>query len=264
MISINVRIIHRAALIFLIILMLTLPLVHAVETSTVHGTIYKINSYELVDNAIVQVNSTPFQSYTAKNGSYSFNLTPGNYSINASYYKNERLVAYKEETIKIKASGDYLVDIIIVPLSNSTDVADIISSIRNDPFIVTKDATTMGVAILTIIAILIFAGTIILFIIHRGKFINNNENTSSEENSNFPTRYVSEGEPLPSDLQEVMDILVAHGGRISQRDLRHKMKYSEAKVSLMVSELENRGLIEKFKKGRGNILIIKYQNNQNI
>ncbi|MGM0771995.1 MAG: helix-turn-helix transcriptional regulator, partial [Halobacteriota archaeon] len=35
-----------------------------------------------------------------------------------------------------------------------------------------------------------------------------------------------------------------------------KLSYSEAKVSLIVSDLENRGLVEKFKKGRGNIIII--------
>jgi uncharacterized membrane protein len=34
------------------------------------------------------------------------------------------------------------------------------------------------------------------------------------------------------------------------------LPYSEAKVSLIVSDLESRGIIKKIKKGRGNILII--------
>ena len=62
--------------------------------------------------------------------------------------------------------------------------------------------------------------------------------------------------PLPADLQEVMDIIKASGGRVTQKELRSKLKYSEAKVSLMVSDLEQRGLIEKFKQGRGNIIRI--------
>ena len=62
--------------------------------------------------------------------------------------------------------------------------------------------------------------------------------------------------PIPDDLQEIIDIINANDGRITQKDLRSKLKYSEAKVSLMVSDLEQRGVIEKFKKGRGNIIRI--------
>lgn len=63
--------------------------------------------------------------------------------------------------------------------------------------------------------------------------------------------------PLPTDLQEVMDIIRGQGGRITQKNLRSKLKYSEGKVSLMLADLERRELIEKFKRGRGNIVIIK-------
>jgi uncharacterized membrane protein len=62
---------------------------------------------------------------------------------------------------------------------------------------------------------------------------------------------------LHADLQEVMDIIKDQGGRITQKDLRRKLKkYSEGKVSLMLTDLESRELIKKFKKGRGNIVIL--------
>lgn len=61
---------------------------------------------------------------------------------------------------------------------------------------------------------------------------------------------------LPDDLKEIMDIIRANGNRITQRELRKKSPYSESKVSLMLSDLEERGLVEKFKKGRGNIIRI--------
>jgi uncharacterized membrane protein len=63
--------------------------------------------------------------------------------------------------------------------------------------------------------------------------------------------------PLPADLQEVMDIIRGQGGRITQKDLRSKLKYSEGKVSLMLADLERRELVEKFKRGRGNVVIIR-------
>ena len=63
--------------------------------------------------------------------------------------------------------------------------------------------------------------------------------------------------PLPADLQEIMDLIRGQGGRITQKDLRSKLKYSEGKVSLMLADLERRELIEKFKRGRGNVIILR-------
>ncbi|MDD3042455.1 MAG: MarR family transcriptional regulator [Methanosarcinaceae archaeon] len=61
---------------------------------------------------------------------------------------------------------------------------------------------------------------------------------------------------LPEDLRELMGLIRTNGNRITQKELRKKSPYSESKVSLMLSDLEERGLIEKFKKGRGNIIRI--------
>ncbi|WP_292461983.1 hypothetical protein [Methanolobus sp.] len=63
-------------------------------------------------------------------------------------------------------------------------------------------------------------------------------------------------EPVPADLQEILDILRSQGGRITQKDMRKRLRYSEGKVSLMLLDLEKRGKIQKFKKGRGNILFL--------
>ncbi|MBC7085476.1 MAG: winged helix-turn-helix transcriptional regulator [Methanomethylovorans sp.] len=62
--------------------------------------------------------------------------------------------------------------------------------------------------------------------------------------------------PLPADLQEILDLIRSQGGRMTQKDLRSKLKYSEGKVSLMLFDLERRGIIEKFKRGRGNVIIL--------
>ena len=61
---------------------------------------------------------------------------------------------------------------------------------------------------------------------------------------------------LPDDLREVIRIIEKSGGRITQLDLRKALPYSEAKVSLMITDLENRGIVKKIKKGRGNVLIL--------
>ena len=77
------------------------------------------------------------------------------------------------------------------------------------------------------------------------------------ENPETETTAFKKKLPLPADLQEVMDIIRGQGGRITQKDLRSKLKYSEGKVSLMLADLERRELIEKFKRGRGNVVILR-------
>ncbi|HDN83508.1 MAG TPA: winged helix-turn-helix transcriptional regulator, partial [Candidatus Altiarchaeales archaeon] len=64
-------------------------------------------------------------------------------------------------------------------------------------------------------------------------------------------------EELPDDLKEMVEIIKENGGRITQLELRKKLNYSESKISLMLADLERRGLIEKFKRGKGNIIILK-------
>jgi uncharacterized membrane protein len=61
---------------------------------------------------------------------------------------------------------------------------------------------------------------------------------------------------LPEDCRQVLAIIEKNDGRITQLDLRKALPYSEAKVSLIVSDLESRGLVKKIKKGRGNVLIL--------
>jgi uncharacterized membrane protein len=43
---------------------------------------------------------------------------------------------------------------------------------------------------------------------------------------------------------------------MTQRELRGRLHHSKAKISLMLADLENRGLIRKFKRGRGNIIVL--------
>jgi len=54
---------------------------------------------------------------------------------------------------------------------------------------------------------------------------------------------------LPDDLSELLDIIQQARGRLTQKDLRSKMRCSEAKVSLMITDLEDRGLVHKVKRG---------------
>ena len=78
------------------------------------------------------------------------------------------------------------------------------------------------------------------------------ENAHSDDREPTP-----EIDKCPEDLKEIIEILESLGGRMTQKDLRAKLNCSEAKVSLMITDLENRGLVHKVKKGRGNVILLR-------
>ncbi|AKB85644.1 hypothetical protein MCMEM_1591 [Methanococcoides methylutens MM1] len=214
------------------------------------------------------------------------NLAPGEYLITATYYENNTLTASTQETITITDDGDYIIDLILLPsyesdLSEDPDLLNISASLEEDAEAIEGESDDR--------TLIYIAGALILILVGTGFYLFSGKKKKKEADEGIQIAPVAgdvsevaspetvvvseepkaidepeadeddevEGKvPLPSDLQEVLDIIRSSGGRITQKDLRSKLSYSEAKVSLIVSDLENRGLVEKFKKGRGNIIII--------
>ena len=61
---------------------------------------------------------------------------------------------------------------------------------------------------------------------------------------------------LDKDLDYIADIIKKEGSRMVQKDIVQKTGLSEAKISLMITDLESKGIIRKIKKGRANIIIL--------
>ncbi|MGB9938982.1 DUF7343 domain-containing protein [Methanosarcina sp.] len=434
------------------------------STATVHGEVYGWDTFKPLENAVVEVNSTPSQSMVAKYGFYSFDLMPGDYTITARYYQNSTLIYSAEETVKIKDEGKYVLDLLLLPVyseelmdgsgvngfsENPNQSAENLSSNTTNPLTDaatgqitssgkdnssnTNPADQSGAGPLNMNYLL--TALFILLLLAAGYRLSRKD-TKTEENQTqqrvhitgkghttgerkigdlsepvkipglsvetpdkrvetshksveqrvevpheniepelkqesqvqelrvkpsgtasateqvadpvkepvrepvieslkepvkesvkdpleeplkapvkesapeipekkvqaepaqikeeYPGsgRELAESEPekekretfeeaadkltdkpaenpeieipasrkklpLPADLQEVMDIIRGQGGRITQKDLRSRLKYSEGKVSLMLADLERRELIEKFKRGRGNVVILR-------
>ena len=60
----------------------------------------------------------------------------------------------------------------------------------------------------------------------------------------------------PESLDRVIRIIKENNGRVTQREIRKQIPLSEAKISLMITELEDKGIVKRIKKGRGNIIIL--------
>ncbi|MDK2825131.1 MAG: hypothetical protein PWQ63_160 [Methanolobus sp.] len=248
-----------------IILFASLCLTASAQEATIHGAVYEWDSFDPLEHVIVEVNSTPSQSMLANYGIYSFNLDPGTYLISASYYSGNELAAYTEEKVTITDDGDYVLDLILYPIyyndpllneSDFAELSDIANFSESDKGGSSSSLSGSSVMIIVVLLILIIAGTILL---KQKKDFSISENPSSDYLSDeyVPEKSIDGLDDLPDDLREVVSIIVKNDGRITQKDLRTKVKHSEAKVSLMISDLESRGIVRKFKKGRGNIIILE-------
>ncbi len=365
--NVKLHIICTAVLLALgisVVLSLTgLTLAASNATATVYGKTCAFDTCEPLNDTVVSINSTPPQSVVAKDGMYSFELVPGNYTIKYSYYENGTLTYYKEETFMIedKSIGyDFLRWALLLPVNSknleerskesitgtSTAKAPVISnSVNNLQTPATKPSRlhfSIYYLLIALTSFFLLIGSYLLLRNHgqkkknypqsiknghtiknvfellnrlkvlpkssskdndqemRPKFKVNTEeavsvievepkiqkknmpnienyqereteiaeSVSEEENrrsflekpaynSEIDTLVLEKKLLLPSDLQEIIDIIKNQGGLISQKDLRSKLNYSEVKVSVMLTDLEKRKRIKKIKRGRENFIVLR-------
>src|SRR3989344_9074328 len=245
---------RQKGILILVVMLICVSL--QVSAATVFGTIYDF-SLKQAENVRVSINTTPQQQLIAVNGRYSFNVAPGDYAIYAEQLGFGKIVSTAFEEITIKDEGSYIRDIILFPyfeeeLLNETDSLTI------------EDISETSAANKAIIILLVFIVLLLMFIVFRMKKVMTSLKGTlfreehkvvkhKEEKKNEP----KESETLPKDLQEIVDFIKSQENRVKQKEIRKQFPKSEAKISLLIADLEKRGLVEKIKKGRGNIIILK-------
>jgi uncharacterized membrane protein len=252
---------------------LFLPAAPALASSVVHGSVYEWSTFDTLNNAEVTVNSVPQQVMVSKDGSYSFNLDKGTYSIVARSGGNDTDALYAKEDVTItQDGGDYVIDLILFPAGDFSDIdffdEDVAPIITEEPVDLPtaqpQQPPNWGALFLlaTIVLILVAgAGTFLLLRRKRPPVKPEEPPPPGPAGPAEPTLpplppTASADATLPDDLREVIRIIEKSGGRITQLDLRKALPCSEAKVSLMVTDLESRGIVKKVKKGRGNVIIL--------
>ncbi|HEY3422179.1 MAG TPA: hypothetical protein VGK13_03395 [Methanocellaceae archaeon] len=257
----------------------------ASASSTVHGNVYQWSSFDTMKNVEVVVNSVPVQKIVSKDGSYSFNLTKGTFAIEAMSGAETPDALYARENVTItQDGGDYILDLILFPSTNLDNISVFDENYTaippDEPGDSQGSSLLLGVTAIVVIAVVAVIAAVFLLMRRKKKAepatksgqteVMQGQVKNPEEGENLPPTVaeqvwepakpsVSENYTLPEDLKEVIRIMEKHGGRMTQLDLRKSLPYSEAKVSLMISDLESRGIVKKIKKGRGNILILSTQ-----
>ncbi|MEM4244883.1 MAG: hypothetical protein QW404_02770 [Candidatus Nanoarchaeia archaeon] len=218
---------------FVLLFFTVLLLACFVSATAIHGTVYDTNLNPVKD-CVVEVDSEPKQRLIAKDGSYSFNLNVGSYELVA---KCEGMVAKESVSIKDDA-GDYVLDLFLFPSFEEEEelIDDTNLEVGNSFF---DEPTYSAAFIIVVVAVLALA--FFLFLKFKKKSKVEAKEVKKEHN----------------ELDSVVNFIKEEGGRVTQKDIRKRFPLSEAKISLMIAELEHNGIVEKIKKGRGNIIVLK-------
>lgn len=286
----------------LLISILSFQLVSAIS---VHGTVYDLNLNK-VENAVLEIDTSPKQQLIAKDGTYKFTVNPGNYTIKASSYNGRIIKLVARENISVIQEGDYVLDIILFPnfqeeeeiINNSSDIN--ISSVD-------LEKTEDNFYLISFVAVLLLLIASVFFYFKltsdsvkisrtnsrskrtikktkksfeklKGENTNKNKNTdenieeyadSEEYKESLKTKSKPSKEfkeksnkndlnySADQDLESLLEFIKKQDGRTTQKDIRRNFPHSEAKISLMIAELEDKEIVKKVKKGRGNIIILR-------
>ncbi len=207
-----------------------LVLLPSVLGATIHGTVYDFGLNKL-SNSLIDIDTSPRQMMVASDGTYSFSVPAGNYLLKAQFKDTD-----VTENVTVLGDGDYVIDLILLP---SVDEA-LLSDVPEVPFV--EDAVQDRPVSHWFLWLVVFA--ILGFIVYKV--------------SRKPVEKVVKeirGIAVPEDLQRILEFIDKEGGRTTQKDIRKNFPFSEAKISLMIDELEAHGFIRRIKKGRGNIIV---------
>jgi len=189
--------------------------------ATIYGKLYRWDTLDVVRGAVVTIEDGSVQRMVAENGSYKFEVAPGRYTLAAKWGDLE---ATENVTVE---EGVNRYDIILFPRLEISEPPAMPEIEEEPPYY---------------IAIAAASGAVVAMLY----YLKRRESIAE-----------SHAEDLPEDLKEVLEVIKREGGRITQKELRRKLGYSEAKMSLIIADLERRGLVEKVKRGRGNVIFLK-------
>ena len=234
----------------------------------VNAAVIKGNTYDFslnqISNVVVEIDSSPKQTYVVKDGSYSFTLGQGSYTITALQKSGAEIIAKTEEKVDVKAEGEFSVDLILFPVIDDGSVDNINSGVS-----LADKKNPLFIYIVAAVFLFIIIGIAIRFFnkkkvkhapskeskktARKAKPVKNAEKKTEKKSEEKKEEAKEQPKKDVYDSGQIISILKKNGGRATQKDIRKEIPLSEAKISLMIAELESRGKIEKIKKGRGNI-----------
>jgi uncharacterized membrane protein len=221
--------------------------------ATVYGFVYDY-SLNPAKGYAVSVNSTPTQTIILNDsGFYSFQLPDGFFVL--SVYPPTAPENATIQNITIASNGSFEVDLLAFnfPLPNDSSINDLnvinnvsasLNNLSNQSFRNNFSNSSFprpppqlfpfDIIIILIPAIFVVLVAVLFILLKRQKHV--------EQSKGMVI--------LTGDEKIVFDKIKEFEGRVSQKELRKNLSLSEASVSIALTNLEDKGLVDKIKKGR--------------
>ncbi|MFH1785133.1 MAG: hypothetical protein ABH842_01775 [Candidatus Micrarchaeota archaeon] len=222
----------------LVLFMLCLTLLHS---TTISGKIYDADNMKPLNNTIITVENSDNNVVLQQvcDSPYNVEIETGNYTFRAYYFDNGSLKYYSDYNIQVNQNNMQL-DLILMPYEllslspgfNPPPAVNPSNTVNNSN---PNDQTIVDYSLYIIVLAIVIVFTLAWF------FLRKTPVTSLEPE-------------LDDDCIKVLKILGENEGRMVQKELREILKFSETKMSIIITELEVSGYIKKIKKGRGNVL----------
>ncbi|MBD3260043.1 hypothetical protein GF371_05465 [Candidatus Woesearchaeota archaeon] len=237
-----------------------LMIISTVQAAVLQGVVYDY-SLNRINNVEVQLDG---EKDVTENGEYMFEVSLGEYTITAKRYNEAgRLIASETDTIKIKEEKKYVLDLILFEsleteeeLLEETENIDVGLEEEPGPLV---GAYLLLFRIFIAVVVVFFAYWIIKKIRKKGykkKLLETEEEQIKKREKELEAKKQEKESKTEDDADKILSFIKQEGGRTTQLDIRKRYpSYSEAKISLIIADLEEQGKIKKIKKGRGNIII---------
>lgn len=239
------------------VLFLTSLLFPTAHAALIAGTAYDGLTLDPLQNVVVTLSTDPIQTKVSKDGTYFFNAPAGTYTLNATYSEEGVPVLEATQSVVIAQEGTFTLDLVLLP-DISTPVEDEGTPLTGN--VTGAENTTQNALPWWIIGGLVVGGVVLgAYTLHQRTTMTREKIVPLGETHGLgaTAENMTQGEvSLDQYATEILDHLRRGGNRLTQKDLREMVNIGEAKVSLVVSELESYQMLKKIKRGRGNILIL--------
>lgn len=237
-----------------IILLLAVLLATPSFAADIHGTVYDISLRE-VDSSVLIINTSTPQRFVAKDSTFSIQLPPGDYKIQIEGIIDSQDAGKSIESFKVIGDDSFNLDIILSP-NIDEDFGDISDLALPD---LSAQEQSSGASPWLLLILSITSLLVLWSLLNSWRSHHKGEDHTPPATDRIPNHEPSTAnhEPNKDYPAKILTLLKENDGRMTQKDIRSHLPLSEAKVSLLISQLEHEGKIQSFKKGRGNIIILK-------
>lgn len=254
------RLLSKTTLIFLLVFLVLA--IGFSEAATLKGHVYNRTLNKLND-VVVVVNTNPPQRYVVKDSMYEFELQTGNYRLSARTFSDDENVYGSDVDFSVDREGVFVFDLVLEPLDE-----DALNQTLPPP---SQPKSMFGLDKNLFIFVDIIFGVVIIallfFIIrfYKRKIRSlevENKAAKKEVHDKKQAKQIVPVEVVSKDIESEFDentqkmyILLKKEKQMTQKEIRKQFDLSEAKISLILTDLQNQGILKRIKKGRGNIII---------